>query len=256
VSGNQGVVIDVPMNGPSYLPGARLLAVLADPPIRAGQMGWRQTERALCRLYLAAKHGLDERWAETPQLVVPNHLTMSLAEAEKRAAKARKRHDERMGAAHVMVPFLRAAQQGSFDSDRTRRLTADQEITRTIHQEADRREALVKQGVVEPPRFSESIDNFEVRVLRASLPVIHLAVAIGIAIDRSQKILSGRSETEQAKWQHDLGGRQIGFADIMMHPEYVAWIIREAEALEPLLPLLPKLKPKPESIVRLRVVGA
>jgi len=256
VSGGEGVVIDVPMDGPSYLPGARLLAVLADPPIRTGQMGWRQTERALCRLYLAAQHGLDERRAETAQFVVPNHLTMSLAEAEERAAKARKRHDERMGAAHVMVPFLRAIQQGSVDGRRARRLTADGEIARTIDSEAERRETLAKLGVVEPRRFPESTDNFDVRVLRASLPVIHLAVAVGIVIDQSQKILSRRSEAEQAGRPQDVGGPQIGFADILMHPEYAAWIIREAEALEPLLPLLPKLKPKPGSIVRLRLIGA
>jgi hypothetical protein len=256
VSGDEGVVIEVPMNGPPYLPGARLLAVLADPPARAGQLGWRQTERALCRLYLAAQHGLDERWAETPQLVTPNHLTMSLAEAQERSAKARKRHHERMGAAHVVYPFLRAAEQGSVDGHRVRQLTADREIARTIHQEADRREKLAKLGVTELPRFPESTDNFDTRVVRACLPVIHLVVAVAIAIEETQKFLSRQTEDEQARWPRDVSGPQIGLCEILASPQIASRIVRRAEVLEALLPRLTTFRPRPGSVVRLRIVGA
>ncbi len=42
------MIISVPTKGPSYLPGARLLAVLAFPPTSTKDQDWRHAEVTLC----------------------------------------------------------------------------------------------------------------------------------------------------------------------------------------------------------------
>ena len=66
--------ITIPANGPVYLQGARLLAVLAYPPSSPSDQKWRQAELALCRSVLLAQQQIDPTWATREQRIVPEHL--------------------------------------------------------------------------------------------------------------------------------------------------------------------------------------
>ncbi len=146
---DDGIIIKVPVGGPPYLPGARLLAVLAYPPAADKKLAWRKTERAYCRLYLAAQEDLNDGWATQPQLVVPYHLMMTRIDAENRVNTARKLLDHRMGAAQVIIPFLQVAEREGFGSRRGRRLTIDAEVHRTIELESELDDWLRSHGMTE-----------------------------------------------------------------------------------------------------------
>lgn len=83
--------------------------------------------------------------------------------------------------------------------------------------------------------------------------MIYIAAAVAVAIDRSQKVLRNLRKADHADLQSDFGGPQISFAHILICPELALSIIRASEGYEDLVLRLPKLKPKHNSMVRLRV---
>jgi hypothetical protein len=240
------VVITVPTGGPPYLPGARLLAVLAQPPLRDGDIGWKRIERALGRLCIEAAQFHDPQGAELPRTTILSHAMLALTEANRTDKQTRKVLDARMAAAHVVIGLIRRSGMltGAAPYTHRGRPTIDPEIQRTIDAEADREDWPRAQGQVVRPRFDRTTDNFDNRVLRPSLPVIHLAMAAAMAIDRSQRLGARLPPEQAANLPRDIGGRQISIADILVCPELSRGIITEAQAFELLVAQPPLPQPR------------
>jgi hypothetical protein len=160
-----------------------------------------------------------------------------------------------MAAAHVVIRFLQMAEREGLSSRRGHRLTIDAEIHRTILWEQARVDWLRSLGMDQPARFPRLINNFENRVVRPSLPVIHIAIAVADAIDRSQKASRDLCDADRAGLRSDFGGPQMSIANILRSQVIALWIIRESQRYEDLVMSLPKRTLKPKAMVRLRVVG-
>lgn len=239
----------MPLAEPTYRLGIRLLAVLAYPPQSEQDTRWKQAERALGYIYCMAHLANDAGWLERPQLVVPNFLTLTPTEARKEDRRVEVQLAHRMGAAHVAVSYFQEAVTNHSPSPRLRKTKSiDSTIMRTIEQEQVRRQDLAIDAGKGEKRFPEQADNFDARVLRKSLPVLHLAVATALAIDRSQKALAKLPTNITGDVAADVGGPQLTAADIMKYPKLARMILEEANSLESILPRLSVLKPK--SIIR------
>jgi len=236
--------IIIPDSGPGYLPGARILALLAHPPRASSDKKWRQAELQLCRSVLLARQQIDPAWAQVEQSVVPEHLIYPSLGIEQKLEKLRVLHGHRMAAAHVAIPFFQEAlRRGGGDSKTKRRIpTIDSRIQMTIDQEADRQDWLKLQNISLKARFPWDDHNFEQRVFRPSLPVLHLAVAVAVVIDRSQKALRTGSSEEPTSASSDMAGPQISIADFLLDPAYALTAVRLAEEYERLIPDLPKVR--------------
>ena len=236
--------ITVPNNPPSYLPGARLLAILAYPPSSSSDQKWRQAELALCRSVLLAQQQIDPTWATQGHWIIPEHLLFPATDITKKLEKIQALHGHRLGAAHVAIPFFQQALRiaGGNPAETRRASTIDSRIQRTIDQEADREDWLTEQGVSIKSRFPKDDHNFEHRVFRPSLPVLHIAVAVAVAIDQSQKALRVEPSAIQGEFYRDMGGPQINVADFLTNPVLARHVIALAEEYERLTPLLPKLR--------------
>lgn len=251
-----GIQIDVPNDVCPYLPGARLLSILAHPPTIGRMRAWQTTERAFCRIYLEAQQMEDPDWSSRPQWIIPNHYDMSLSEASKRVALATDRLTHRLAAAHVVIPLLKAIDRDSGASRRAEQMSVDGRILRTLEQEENRREWLQERGETVKARLPGLVDNFDNRVVRPSLPVIHIAVAAAVAIDMSQKSLRALGKPKRDLYGYDFGGHQMSLGHVLTSPKIAMWIIRESQVYEDLVTRLPKLTPKSGSLVRLRLAAA
>jgi hypothetical protein len=245
--------ITIPANGPAYLPGARMLAVLAHPPSSPADTKWRQAELALCRSVLLAQQQIDPTWATREQSIIPEHLLFPATDIVKRLEKIQNLHGNRLAAAHVAIPFFRQALRivAGNPAEIHRASTIDARIQRTIDQEADREDWLTEHGVNVKSRFPKNDHNFETRVFRPSLPVLHIAVAMAVAIDQSQKWLGNQPRAIQGVFYQDMGGPQINVADFLTDPALVRHVVNMAREYEDLISHLPKLRIP--HIVRLRI---
>jgi hypothetical protein len=120
----------------------------------------------------------------------------------------------------------------------------DQEIQRTLEAELTREEWLAKLELVEPPRFDRTVDNFDNRALRQSLSVIPIAVAVAMAIQRSQRAAARLPDGEAAHLPRDIGGPQISVADFLVHPELAIGAVAEARELEEVMSHPPVPQPR------------
>jgi hypothetical protein len=241
------VVIVVPATGPIYLPGARLLAVLAQPPLRQGDHSWMHVERAFARLYIEERQSEEPSWAEQAGSLIPVHATLALVEANKTNKRAQKALHARMGAAHVVIGLVRRAGllNGDVPHQHRPQPTIDQEIQRTLEGESVRKDWVASRGLVESARFDNTIDNFDNRALRPSLPVIHIAAAVASQIQRSQRAAAGLPAEQTANMPEDVGGPQISWRDFLRAPELALGVIAEAGDLENIMaqPQVPRPRP-------------
>ncbi|MCB5946041.1 hypothetical protein [Acidocella sp. KAb 2-4] len=245
--------ITIPTNGPAYLPGARLLAILAYPPASDADQKWRRAELAICRAALLVTQELDPDWAKREQTIIPEHLLYPATDLTKQLDKIATLHRHRLGTAQVAMPMLKQAlrvAQGA-PAENRRNATLDSRIQHVLEGEEARKEWLSEQQLTAEGRFPEDDHNFENRVFRLSLPVLHLAAALAVAIDRSQKEFRRNPAQAPASAKADIGGLQIHTGHLLTEPELVRWIINAAIEYEGLLPLLKK--PAIKDFVRLRM---
>lgn len=236
--------ITIPDNAPDYLPGARLLGILAYPPSSPSDQKWRQAELALCRSVLLAQQQIDPTWAIREQRIIPEHLLFPATDIAKKLAKIQALHGYRLGAAHVAIPFFRQALRiaGGNPAEIRRASTIDSRIQCTIDQEADREDWLTERGIDFKSRFPKNDHNFETRVFRPSLPVLHIAVAVAVVIDQSQKALRAQPSAIQGEFYQDMGGPQINVADFLTDAALARHVVTMAQEYEDLIPHLPKLR--------------
>jgi hypothetical protein len=199
------------------------------------------------RLYIEAHEHEKLPWTQETGSLIPAHATLSLSDASKTEKRARKAMHACMGAARVVHELIRRS--NFVDSDaphrHRQRPTVNQQIQRTLEAESARKEWLTKQGLVEPPRFDSTIDNFDNRALRPSLPVVHIAMAIANAIGRSQQVGRNLTTEQAADLPFDIGGPQISFASFLTCRELARGAVIEAQTFEAMVAKLPVLQPLP-----------
>lgn len=247
------IEIVIPSSAPAYLPGARLLAILAYPPKSPSDHNWRRAERVLCRSVLLGKQQLDPDWAQREQTLVPEHLMLPVAGIQRKLEAIANRHHHRLGAAHVAMPYFQNAARapGVAQKSNRRHSTIDARIQKTNEQEADREDWLTAREVAFKPRFPKDDHNFERRVFRPSLPVLPLAVAVAVWIDRSQKFFRANPNLVETTIREDSGGPQLHVGHLLVAPDFARQIVADAMAFEPLMPTLPRSGAV--QIVRLRL---
>ena len=153
-------------SGEVYEAGATLLAVLAWPECLMDQAAMDARHAALCRIYLQARAEIEPTWAATPQLIRPRYLTQPRKQVEQFDREMRRRLRDRMVAAKMMVPFLQKASGA---------IPLLPKATRRPTVEAMARLAQADSG-------QGDIPNLKARVWRPSLPVIHIAAAVAVAV--------------------------------------------------------------------------
>lgn len=234
-------LIMIPAKGPSYLPAARLLSVLAYPPKSASDQDWRKAERTYCRAILSARQGLDPAWADREQMIVPAHLLVPTQRLDKNLDKIMKLNNDRMAAAQVASPFFVEAERlaRSAPASSRREKTLESEILRTISEEEDRVAWLEQRGLKPKARFPKDDHNFARRVFRPSLPVIHIAMATAIMIERSRKALRANPNALAGAELHDFGGPQMTVNHLIDNPANVRALVELAQQTEELIPFLP-----------------
>jgi hypothetical protein len=244
------IVATVNRTLPTYARGSALLAVLAIPPEKAEDRFTRELWRAYGRIVLAVGEQDVPGWGEGPQQVIPSHLAMDLGHAQKLCAGAKRKLDDRLGAAHCAAPHFQYAERQATANHGTGQPRHGKpgiaaSALRVIEQEAERVEVLPEHGVTVPARFPAIAGNFETRVLRPSRPVLHLAFAMAQAIERSARELASMPREVRETYRRDVNGRdgtireQIDMGDVLVGPYLQDWIVAQAERLEDLLPFMP-----------------
>lgn len=237
------ILVTFPRNIPVPLRGAALLAVTARPPARADDPRTLETFRAFGRLTAEALVGYSPALAHTPLQWPASALMMPLERARRIEKTYRRKLEERMGAADAYAPFLSSA-LASFHGHKRRRgapPTVDQSVGQAIEAEFRRIEVFEALGSTTRPRFSLSPENFEQRVLRESLPVIHLCTAVSAAVTRSVEMLARLPPSKTRKLPQGVDIRtgksraQFGGDEFLFDKKSQDFILEYAEVLEPVV---------------------
>jgi hypothetical protein len=203
-----------------YEIGTALAAILACPPGVGDDEKRSRYQIVLCAEALRAKYGWDEEWRNKPQHIKPIYAFHPLRAVKRDINTINRQLQNRLHAAHVAIAFLKQAETGQTPPDfpKDAKQLSINEMVRTL-------------------TFSEKIDidNFETRIWRPSLPVIHLAAAFAINTAIEQK-----------------AGKKTSLGDIIFNQEMISDIIHKAELYESLL-LKSKLRLNKKNLVRIRL---
>ena len=230
---------------PIYARGAAMLATLAAPPTRQDDNQTLTTYLAYCRIALADYQvAVPEDF--TDALLLPaTHLTMSLAQAGGVVERAARLIDHRLGAAHVMVPTLRGLAAGSAKQRR------DNKPLVAYAQDVIARDEDVGLG---RRRFEQDPKNFLKRILRPSLPVLPLALALQDILHESTARIRSLAKADQQALRYPQlrGAPQYDWSDILYRADLQDEWEGRAMRYEP---LVRKLKvPRIRSVVRFRLI--
>lgn len=207
---------------PVYESGAVLFAFLAFPGTDEGiERGEAQV--ALCSLALHAMAQKDPASIWVPQLIKPGHLMFPKRNLDRIMRTFDRRLQDRLVAAAIAIPLLQEAEAG------TAAFAAPEGVTRlSISQLANSALKLSNEG---------SPVNVQSRVWAPSLPVIHLAIATAVAISQAQRS----------------GAEGLDVHVLCCSPNFVRFVVQEAERYEALFALAPKLGLALERLVRFRL---
>ena len=201
--------------------GAGLLALLAFPGVADFEKRWKAAE-ALCAWQIRETIAGSPMTADVWRQTFPNYAHLSKGEERRRLRTLRRRLKDRMWAARMSLGFFQEALTNEPVS-----LPAE---LRNLS--LDALSAYVKKSERAP---TDSTENFEHRVWRASRPVIHLAAALQVVLRRHAEI------------PDDIGGNYpLDRGDL--HREVIAL----AEAHEPLVARHMGFGKRPIRLIRVR----
>jgi hypothetical protein len=194
---------------------AMLLSLLAYPSDDEEETARGRMHASLCAYVLRARYGDDDI---TPRPMKPVHAFRDLKTIENDLRNLDRRLQDRMAAGRMALAYLKEAAGGSMPKlpRGIKRLSLNQLSEMVL---ADTRES--------------APENVEVRVWRASLPVIHLAAAVLVL-----SYLSVRS------------GRRLKLLDLLTDRTLLEWIVRAAQEYEP-LPQRSRRKIDPAGLIKI-----
>ncbi len=208
-----------------YEIGAALATIIALPPSLGDEEKRSRYHTILCAEALRERYKRDEEWANTPQRLKPIYAFYDLGAVAMDMNTINRQLQHRLQAAHVAIAFLKEAETGQIPPDLppdAKRLSVN-ELVRTLK--------LVDEEAGE----EINVDNFETRVWRPSLPVIHLAAAFAVNMQQAAK-----------------EGKQTSAGDLIFDQAIIADIIGKAELYEELLPKS-KIQINMDNLVRVRL---
>jgi hypothetical protein len=196
--------------------GAALLALLAFPSSTDAQHA--DIAASLCSAHLRAKF---KEAGNPEELVKAKYAFRDEGTIKKDLKKLDRLVRDRMAAAHVAIAFLQNAigHRPNLPRD-VKRLSLNQLSEFTMRQ--------AKQSIPE---------NFEARVWRASLPVIHLAAAVAVAISDRER----------------MGEERTSYGNIITDVEFLSVVLRYTIEHEIIIKNS-KLPIKPEKLVSIQLV--
>ncbi len=206
----------------TYEIGAALAAIIAYPPGFGDEEKRGRAHIVLCAEALRERYNRDEEWANKPQYIKPIYAFHDLGAVQRDMNTINRQLQNRLHAAHVAMAFIKEAEIGHLPED--------------FPKEAER---LSINELVRTLKFDEAIDvdNFETRVWRPSLPVIHLAAAFAVNMAAARK-----------------DGKDTSLGDLIFDQEMITDIIHKAELYEKLL-VRSKIRISKENLVHVRLVS-
>jgi hypothetical protein len=216
--------ISIPLSSlPPYECGAILFSYLAFPdPVADLQRS--KAHAALCSLALRANAADDGTFA--PHLVKPGYLLLREGDIRAALRSVDRRMKDRLSSAIIAKPFLEQATTG-----RPPRLPP--EVSNLSL--STMAEYVMFHGKADHDRGD--IKNFHARVLRPSLPVIHLAVALNLVFERTKPA----------------GLMKFGIYDLIRSPEAIRFLIETAQPLEVIFMKISRLGIGKDTLLRFRL---
>jgi hypothetical protein len=201
-----------------YERGAALLVILARP-VEADEGRNFQLYLSLCGKAVWLKHMMEpDDW--TPIAVRPQYVLRESKTIDKDVAFVARRLGERMVAGRMAIPFFQKALSPADPlPDGIARLSVNQ-MAELVLDDA---------GQAEPT-------NVERRYWAPSRPVIHLAAAAAITVQRLKK-----------------AGKPIVLETFLFNRDFVDWVVQMAEGLRVLAARDPKFPVKSEQLIRFRL---
>ena len=219
--------VGIPLSSASiYESGAVLFSYLAFPEPEA-EARRADVHAALCHLALRATGDEDSDWLWTPTPIKPGYALMREAEVQRATRTMDRRLRERLDAAIVAKPFLEEVAPGQQP-----RLPPGVD-----------KPTLAALGKYVLFRSRATVDvsdvrNFHARVWQASLPVIHLAVALNVLFERTLAAGMGK----------------LAVHDLIRSREAVEFLTRTATELEPIILANPRFGIGYDQLIRFRLV--
>jgi hypothetical protein len=236
--------------------GCAILAVIAQPPMRSQDAETLAAFHALLRMFYAAEESRRPEGGLLLQSVVPAAAMLPLPVAERRFKRLHKAMDERLAAAHAMASAFRAAEgRAASQPKRRKSQTLEDAGLETLEDDLWMRKRLTASGIGNLPRLPAASKNFLTRVLRPSLPVIHLAFAAAQLVEQGTKSLrQGPVELQDRHAIRLADGALAGdffLGTLLLEDSFGELLLERAEQLEVLLPWLSG--PQIKDFVRLRL---
>jgi hypothetical protein len=215
-------VIALPLsNAEVYEAGAVLLAEVAFGLGTSSKWSRPTLHPALCGYILRCTAALSDEWSWTPQHIKPGYLLVPAEDADRAMSFVAKQLEKRLQAAHTAVPFL----QRQIDPLKPlppglTPLSLNRATEHTLVG-SDRGDG----------------HNFEARVFRRSIPVLHIACAVALAIDDA-----GRR------------GLRLAIEHFLVFAELLRWVADVSDQIAELLVQQKQFKIQPSSLTRLAIV--
>jgi hypothetical protein len=238
------LLVTIPRGIPMDLRGAALLAVTAQPPTCADDPETLKVFQAIGRLG-ADVHLRNEPSLRRQMLPYPADVQMtSLTDARRIQKQVMRKIGQRKAAADALAPAIDPAWK-IFNGERVAgqtTMTTRGLVRRYLRAEHDRLEKYKKIG--EPLESCFALDevNFETRVLRPSLPVMHLGIALSWAVLWATGQIRGASEEIHRSFSYEMREGvflpKFGFMDLYFTKEVQDFILTSAEHFESLVPLM------------------
>jgi hypothetical protein len=211
-------------NMPQFEAGAIILALTACPDLEQDQgRKLADLQASLCALFLRGIHAANPQDAYRPQLMKPAYAFRDERQIERDWKNFKRRIDDRMIAARMVIPFLQEA-----FTNRMPDLKGIQGRGLSLNRVAT---------LVSGTERVTGPENIETRIWRPSRSVIHLAAAIE---------LLGK-ELKRTR------GYELTVFDIMLHRSIIEWIVLSAAEIESLIDKSERLRVKREDLIQLRL---
>jgi hypothetical protein len=209
---------------PTYECGAVLFSYLAFPE-DAAEARRADVHAALCHLALRATGDEDTSWLWTPALIKPGYALMREDDVKRAVRTMDSRLRDRLGAAIVAKALLEE-------------LAPDQQPRLPPGVDRPSIAALNEYVMFRSRENSDHGDvrNFHTRVWRATLPVIHVAVALNVLFERTLAAGMGT----------------LAVHDLVRSPEALAFLLQAATDLEHVILANPRFGISAKQLIRFR----
>jgi hypothetical protein len=261
-AGEGGVTASIARDAPVLWRGAAILALLTAPPRRANDETTLLAQRRWCRVLVDTASQDDGDWGARVQHGAAADMAWPLQDAQRALPGFISKVNRRLATAHAIRRHLAAADAPvAPEGQRHRRVPSIvREALLTVQDDAALRERLETAGLAASRDLPEDVDNFKTRVLRESLPVVHIAFAYAQIHGVTQQHLRGQPPDVRARHGMDLPELSDTYVfqgmlgSLLTSGEFQDALLAKAEALEALLPRM--RKPRVGHVVRVRLVDA